>query len=88
MLGFLLTPGQTRLFTNRWAVKITGGPEAADFIAEKYGFLNMGQVCKIDLSCLKLSLVLNEGVHCLKCACLVNKIAMILSFNLNLNKNE
>ncbi|XP_041915930.1 proprotein convertase subtilisin/kexin type 5 isoform X1 [Alosa sapidissima] len=44
MLGFLLTPGQTRVFTNRWAVKITGGPGAADFIAEKYGFLNMGQI--------------------------------------------
>lgn len=74
MLGFLLTPGETRLFTNRWAVKITGGPEAADFIAEKYGFLNMGQVCEIDLRYLKLCLVLSEGVHCLKCACFVNKL--------------
>ncbi|XP_036436898.1 proprotein convertase subtilisin/kexin type 5 [Colossoma macropomum] len=32
------------LFTNRWAVTITGGRENADLIAEKYGFLNMGQI--------------------------------------------
>ncbi len=25
-------------------VKITGGPDAADLIAGKYGFVNMGQV--------------------------------------------
>ncbi|XP_063066379.1 proprotein convertase subtilisin/kexin type 5 isoform X2 [Engraulis encrasicolus] len=44
IFGYLLTLGQTRLFTNRWAVKITGGPDAANFIADKYGFLNMGQI--------------------------------------------
>uniref|UniRef100_A0A8C1E302 Proprotein convertase subtilisin/kexin type 5a n=1 Tax=Cyprinus carpio carpio TaxID=630221 RepID=A0A8C1E302_CYPCA len=33
---------QTKIYTNRWAVKITGGSDAADLIAEKYGFVNMG----------------------------------------------
>ncbi|XP_066514007.1 proprotein convertase subtilisin/kexin type 5 [Hoplias malabaricus] len=33
-----------RIFTNRWAVKITGGRENADLIAAKYGFLNMGRI--------------------------------------------
>ncbi|XP_062845264.1 proprotein convertase subtilisin/kexin type 5 [Trichomycterus rosablanca] len=32
------------LFTNHWAVKITGGQKHADQIAEKYGFLNVGQI--------------------------------------------
>lgn len=39
---------ETRLFTNHWAVRITGGQENADEIAEKYGFLNMGQVCNLN----------------------------------------
>lgn len=42
VLMFLVCEAQ--LFTNHWAVRITGGPENADRIAEKYGFLNMGQV--------------------------------------------
>lgn len=36
---------EARLFTNHWAVRVTGGQENADQVAEKYGFLNMGQVC-------------------------------------------
>lgn len=39
---------EARLFTNHWAVRITGGREHADEIAEKYGFLNMGQVCNFN----------------------------------------
>lgn len=42
-LVFLVS--EARLFTNHWAVRITGGPENADQVAEKYGFLNIGQVC-------------------------------------------
>ncbi|KAF7688537.1 hypothetical protein HF521_013344 [Silurus meridionalis] len=42
VLTFLVCKG--RLFTNHWAVRITGGLENADLIAEKYGFLNMGQI--------------------------------------------
>ncbi|KAG9281847.1 proprotein convertase subtilisin/kexin type 5 [Astyanax mexicanus] len=43
-LGFMFHPCHMRLFTNRWAVRIRGGQENADLIAEKYGFLNMGQI--------------------------------------------
>lgn len=31
-------------FTNRWAVEVLGGSAAADTLAKKYGFINMGQV--------------------------------------------
>ncbi|XP_069818550.1 proprotein convertase subtilisin/kexin type 4 isoform X2 [Dendropsophus ebraccatus] len=33
-----------RVYTNSWAVKVPGGPEEADRIARKYGFINKGQV--------------------------------------------
>lgn len=46
-LGIGLQCVQMKLYTNRWAVKITGGPDAAFLIAEKYGFVNMGQVSKL-----------------------------------------
>uniref|UniRef100_A0AAY4DKJ2 P/Homo B domain-containing protein n=1 Tax=Denticeps clupeoides TaxID=299321 RepID=A0AAY4DKJ2_9TELE len=44
LLGALIPAGRPRLYTNRWAVRIPGGPGAADRVADKYGFLNMGQV--------------------------------------------
>ncbi|XP_016148018.1 proprotein convertase subtilisin/kexin type 5-like [Sinocyclocheilus grahami] len=44
LLGIGLQYVQTKIYTNRWAVKITGGPDAADLIAGKYGFANMGQI--------------------------------------------
>ncbi len=31
-------------FTNSWAVEVNGGREAADQLAVKYGFTNLGQV--------------------------------------------
>ena len=31
-------------YTNSWAVEVHGGPEAADALASKYGFINRGQV--------------------------------------------
>ncbi|XP_030623096.1 proprotein convertase subtilisin/kexin type 5 [Chanos chanos] len=37
-----------RLYTNRWVVKITGGQGTADALAEKYGFLNMGQIGSLE----------------------------------------
>uniref|UniRef100_A0A3B5KST8 Proprotein convertase subtilisin/kexin type 5 n=1 Tax=Xiphophorus couchianus TaxID=32473 RepID=A0A3B5KST8_9TELE len=43
-LGFASPPCKARLFTNHWAVRIAGGPEVADRIAEKYGYRNMGQI--------------------------------------------
>ncbi|XP_058630422.1 proprotein convertase subtilisin/kexin type 5 [Onychostoma macrolepis] len=44
LLGIGLQCVQTKIYTNRWAVKITEGPDAADLIAGKYGFVNMGQI--------------------------------------------
>ncbi|KAI4902232.1 hypothetical protein NFI96_024560 [Prochilodus magdalenae] len=32
------------VFTNHWAVRITGGPEEANELASKYGFTNLGQI--------------------------------------------
>uniref|UniRef100_A0A8C6U283 Proprotein convertase subtilisin/kexin type 5b n=1 Tax=Neogobius melanostomus TaxID=47308 RepID=A0A8C6U283_9GOBI len=34
----------TRIYTNHWAVRIAGGDDMADRIAEKYGYRNMGQI--------------------------------------------
>lgn len=45
---------QTKIYTNRWAVKITGGSDAADLIAEKYGFVNMGKYTGIKFCLLNL----------------------------------
>lgn len=36
--------GQGSVYTNHWAVRITGGQEQADRIAAKYGYINFGQV--------------------------------------------
>lgn len=33
-----------KVFTNTWAVHITGGPAVAESVARKHGFLNLGQV--------------------------------------------
>ncbi|XP_005473479.1 proprotein convertase subtilisin/kexin type 5b isoform X4 [Oreochromis niloticus] len=43
-LGFASPPCKARIYTNHWAVRIAGGPEVADRIAEKYGYRNMGQI--------------------------------------------
>ncbi|XP_072243964.1 proprotein convertase subtilisin/kexin type 5b isoform X1 [Leuresthes tenuis] len=43
-LGFASPPCEARIYTNHWAVRIAGGPEVADRIAEKYGYRNMGQI--------------------------------------------
>uniref|UniRef100_A0A6I8NZU5 Proprotein convertase subtilisin/kexin type 5 n=1 Tax=Ornithorhynchus anatinus TaxID=9258 RepID=A0A6I8NZU5_ORNAN len=43
-LGFLMPMCRTRMYTNHWAVKITGGFQEANRIASKYGFVNIGQV--------------------------------------------
>lgn len=44
VLGFLLPACRTRLYTNHWAVRITGGLQEANRIASKYGYVNIGQV--------------------------------------------
>ena len=33
-------------YTNSWAVEVAGGPAAADSVARRHGFLNLGQVTK------------------------------------------
>ncbi|KAJ0067867.1 hypothetical protein NL108_011448, partial [Boleophthalmus pectinirostris] len=43
-LGFVSPPCKARIYTNHWAVRIAGGTEVADRIAEKYGYRNMGQI--------------------------------------------
>ena len=59
LLGFTSPPCKARIYTNHWAVRINGGPDFADHIADKYGYRNMGQVCLhwflFKLSCLHLS---------------------------------
>ncbi|XP_068278360.1 proprotein convertase subtilisin/kexin type 5 isoform X1 [Nyctibius grandis] len=44
LLGFLLPACRTRLYTNHWAVRITGGLPEANRIASKYGYINIGQI--------------------------------------------
>ncbi|XP_047448534.1 proprotein convertase subtilisin/kexin type 5b isoform X2 [Mugil cephalus] len=44
VLGFASPPCKARIYTNHWAVRIAGGPEVAERIAEKYGYRNMGQI--------------------------------------------
>lgn len=43
-LGFLLPACRTRMYTNHWAVRISGGLQEANRIASKYGYINIGQV--------------------------------------------
>ncbi|XP_060894900.1 proprotein convertase subtilisin/kexin type 5b isoform X1 [Labrus mixtus] len=43
-LGFALPPCKARIYTNHWAVRIGGGTEVAERIADKYGYRNMGQI--------------------------------------------
>uniref|UniRef100_A0A673CQX7 P/Homo B domain-containing protein n=1 Tax=Sphaeramia orbicularis TaxID=375764 RepID=A0A673CQX7_9TELE len=43
-LGFASLPCKARIYTNHWAVRIAGGQEVAERIAEKYGYRNMGQI--------------------------------------------
>uniref|UniRef100_A0AAA9SPK9 Proprotein convertase subtilisin/kexin type 5 n=1 Tax=Bos taurus TaxID=9913 RepID=A0AAA9SPK9_BOVIN len=42
--GCLLPVCRTRVYTNHWAVKISGGFPEANRIASKYGFINIGQI--------------------------------------------
>ncbi|XP_034048082.1 proprotein convertase subtilisin/kexin type 5 [Thalassophryne amazonica] len=42
--GAFLQLGHAEMYTQYWAVRVRGGREAADRVAEKYGFTNMGQI--------------------------------------------
>uniref|UniRef100_A0A8B9LCK8 Proprotein convertase subtilisin/kexin type 5 n=1 Tax=Astyanax mexicanus TaxID=7994 RepID=A0A8B9LCK8_ASTMX len=45
-LGFFsfFAPCKARIYTNHWAVRITGGAELAERIASRYGYRNLGQI--------------------------------------------
>ncbi len=44
VLTTTLSGGEARAYINSWAVAVEGGAEAADQLAAKYGFANLGQV--------------------------------------------
>uniref|UniRef100_A0A8C5DYB4 Proprotein convertase subtilisin/kexin type 5 n=1 Tax=Gouania willdenowi TaxID=441366 RepID=A0A8C5DYB4_GOUWI len=43
-LGIASPPCKARIYTNHWAVRIAGGAEVAERIADRYGYRNMGQI--------------------------------------------
>nr|XP_040052772.1 proprotein convertase subtilisin/kexin type 5 isoform X2 [Gasterosteus aculeatus aculeatus] len=43
-MGILLQFCRAAIYTNDWAMRITGGRDSVHGIAEKYGFTNMGQI--------------------------------------------
>ncbi|MFT7806701.1 furin-1-like [Arapaima gigas] len=40
----VITSVTQNVYTNSWAVHISGGAEQADFIAKKHGFINLGNI--------------------------------------------
>ncbi|XP_027135656.1 proprotein convertase subtilisin/kexin type 6 isoform X5 [Larimichthys crocea] len=40
--------GHRDVYTNHWAVRITGGQEQADKISAKYGYMNLGQIGSLE----------------------------------------
>ena len=38
------------VYSNSWAVKVTGGVDVADRIADKHGFKNLGQVSRVQVN--------------------------------------
>lgn len=65
--------GRGDVYTNHWAVRITGGPEQVDRIAAKYGYINLGQVMT-QLTCFVFCFFSTDwcvvmsyvyGIHCL-----------------------
>ena len=47
LLAGLGTALGQKVYTNTWAVHISGGPEEADRIASKHGFINYGHVSRL-----------------------------------------
>ncbi|XP_064032778.1 proprotein convertase subtilisin/kexin type 5 isoform X1 [Pogoniulus pusillus] len=70
VLGFLLPACRTRLYTNHWAVRITGGLPEANRIASKYGYVNIGQIGTLKdyyhfyhSKTIKRSVLSSRGIH-------------------------
>lgn len=40
---------RSEVYTNHWAVRVSGGPQQADRVAAKYGYINFGQVTTLFL---------------------------------------
>ena len=60
-----MVSGHGDVYTNHWAVRITGGREQADKIAAKYGYRNLGQVRAQHFSSADVVLLLCINVSCL-----------------------
>ena len=43
VIGTVITATENK-YTNEWVIKLEGGNEAADQLALKHGFINLGQV--------------------------------------------
>lgn len=52
------TLSSRNVYTNHWAVRISGGRGEADKLALKYGYTNLGQVSDFNLSDLCLDVIL------------------------------
>ncbi|XP_013927534.1 PREDICTED: proprotein convertase subtilisin/kexin type 5-like [Thamnophis sirtalis] len=70
LMGFLLPACRTRLYTNHWAVRISGGLQEANRIASKYGYINIGQIGALKdyyhfyhSKTFKRSVVTSRGTH-------------------------
>ena len=50
VLTATLSGGEARAYTNSWAVAVEGGAEAADQLAAKHGFTNLGMVSSFILT--------------------------------------
>ncbi|XP_035019066.1 proprotein convertase subtilisin/kexin type 6 [Hippoglossus stenolepis] len=47
-IGPSVVTGQGHVYTNHWAVRIPSGPEQADVVAAKYGFINLGKIGSLE----------------------------------------
>ncbi|XP_034064301.1 proprotein convertase subtilisin/kexin type 6 [Gymnodraco acuticeps] len=50
LLLMLVTVESSRseVYTNHWAVRVSGGPQQADRVAAKYGYINFGQIGSLE----------------------------------------
>ncbi|XP_053573564.1 proprotein convertase subtilisin/kexin type 6 [Bombina bombina] len=48
LLPVCLAPNPRTIYSNHWAVRVSGGPEVAAELAGKYGYLNLGQIGNLE----------------------------------------
>lgn len=75
------TSPSRKVYTNHWAVRITGGSEEAEKLASKYGYKNLGPVSRF-LNESRWSEILCFDYHCLKLneVCSVRSLAQIFDW--------